>query len=112
MAECIFCKDLPIVLQNDLVYCLYDIKPLSKGHMLFITKRHIEQIFEANTDEIKALFDLISKTKVLLDKEHHPDGYNVAANCGSAAGQIVMHAHIHLIPRYKGQEFNVRSLVH
>lgn len=112
MEDCIFCKNLPKVLENDFAYALNDIKPLSKGHMLFIPKRHYVHLFEANTEEILAIFDLINKAKVILDKEHHPDGYNVASNCGLAAGQIVMHAHIHLIPRYMNQELNLKSLVH
>jgi diadenosine tetraphosphate (Ap4A) HIT family hydrolase len=105
MADCIFCKNLPKILENNLAYAFYDIKPLSPGHMLFIPKKHYEQIFEASPEDIKALFDLINRAKILLDQEHHPDGYNVAANCGAAAGQIIMHAHLHLIPRYKNKEF-------
>ena len=101
MTDCIFCKNLPKVIENELAYALHDIKPLSRGHMLFIPKRHHETIFESTVEERKAVFDLIAKAKILLDQEHHPDGYNVAANCGQAAGQIVMHAHLHLIPRYK-----------
>ena len=101
MPDCIFCKNLPKVLENDLAYAVYDIKPLSRGHMVFIPQRHFEQLFQAHADEIKALFDLINKAKALLDKEHHPDGYNIQVNCGSVAGQIVMHAHLHLIPRYQ-----------
>ncbi len=112
MADCIFCKNLPKVLENELAYALHDIKPLTKGHMLLIPKRHFEQIFDASPEEMVALFDLLNKAKVLLDKEHHPDGYNVAANCGADAGQIVMHAHLHVIPRYKNQELNLKTLVH
>ena len=105
MSQCIFCTNLPKVLDNNLAYAIYDIKPFSKGHMLFIPKRHCEQLFQASLDEIKALYSLINKAKVLLDKEHHPDGYNLLVNSGSVAGQVVMHAHIHLIPRYKDVEF-------
>jgi diadenosine tetraphosphate (Ap4A) HIT family hydrolase len=101
MSECIFCKNLPKILENNLAYALYDIKPLSPGHMLFIPKRHFVQIFEAQADEINALFDLVNKAKSLLDKERAPAAYNLAVNCGPEAGQIVMHAHLHLIPRYK-----------
>ncbi len=100
MSDCIFCKNLPKVLENDLAYAVYDIKPLSKGHMVFISKRHYTTVFESTHEEIQALFDLINKAKELLQKEHKPDGFNIAANCGEAAGQIVMHAHMHLIPRY------------
>lgn len=112
MADCIFCKNLPKILENDLAYAVYDIRPITEGHMLLIPKRHFEQMFEANADEIKAVFDLVNKAKVLLDKERKPDGYNMAVNCGAAAGQIVMHAHLHLIPRYEGKEFNIKALVH
>jgi diadenosine tetraphosphate (Ap4A) HIT family hydrolase len=101
MADCIFCKDLPKVLENDLAYAIYDIKPHSKGHMLLIPKRHHETIFESTPQEIEALFNLIRRAKGIIQNEHHPDGYNLQANCGAVAGQIVMHAHMHLIPRYK-----------
>ena len=100
MSDCIFCKNLPKVLENDLAYVLYDIKPISQGHMLVIPKRHHVTTFASTAEEIKAMFDLLDQAKVMLQKEHKPDGYNVTANCGAVAGQIVMHAHFHLIPRY------------
>ena len=100
MSECIFCKDLPKVLENDLAFAVYDIKPISRGHMLFITKRHHPTVFESTSQEIEAMFDLINKAKEMITKEHHPDGFNVQANCGAVAGQVIMHAHIHLVPRY------------
>jgi diadenosine tetraphosphate (Ap4A) HIT family hydrolase len=111
MSECIFCKDLPKVLENELAYALYDIKPITKGHMLVIPKRHHVTVFESTPEEIKAVFELIQKSKDLLLKEHKPDGFNVVANCGEAAGQIVMHAHLHLLPRYTGQAVNPRVLI-
>lgn len=112
MPDCIFCKNLPKLLENDLAYAVYDINPLTKGHALVIPKRHHVTVFESTPDEVKAMFDLINKAKAIIQKEHNPDGFNVAANCGAAAGQIVMHAHMHLLPRYKDQEFNVRKLIH
>ncbi len=44
-----------------------------------------------------------------LDREHHPDGYNVGFNAGEAAGQTVMHLHVHIIPRYKGDSPDPRG---
>jgi len=44
-----------------------------------------------------------------VDKKFNPDGYNIGINCGEAAGQTVMHLHIHLIPRYKGDIENPRG---
>ncbi|MDO8675614.1 MAG: HIT family protein [Candidatus Omnitrophota bacterium] len=101
MTDCVFCKNLPKVLENDLAYALYDIKPITKGHMLVVLKRHHATVFESTPAELNAAFDLLAKAKAIVQKEHGPDGYNVTANCGPAAGQVVMHAHFHLIPRYK-----------
>ena len=47
--------------------------------------------------------------KGFLDNEFHPDGYNFGANCGEAAGQTVMHLHVHLIPRYSGDTLHPRG---
>jgi len=112
MSDCIFCKNLPKVFENELAYCLYDIKPITKGHMLVIPKRHHTTIFDSTPEEITAVFGLIQKCKELLIKEFNPDGFNIVANCGESAGQIVMHAHMHLLPRYAGQEVNPRVVIH
>ena len=45
---------------------------------------------------------VLDRVKELLDERYHPDGYNIGVNVGEAAGQTVMHLHIHVIPRYKG----------
>ncbi len=66
------------MLENELAYCLYDIKPITKGHMLFIPKRHHATIFESTPEEIKAVFELIQKAKELLLKEYKPDGFNIS----------------------------------
>lgn len=100
MPECIFCKNLPKVMENELAYALLDIKPISKGHMLFIPKRHHATVFDSTPHEITAVFELINQAKINIQQEHNPSGFNIQANCGAAAGQIVMHAHFHLIPRY------------
>jgi len=80
--------------------------------MLVIPKRHHATIFESTPEEIKAVFELLHKAKELLIKEYKPDGFNIVANCGEAAGQIVMHAHMHLLPRYKGQGVDLRVVIH
>ena len=107
MSDCIFCRDLPKVMENDLAYTLFDINPLSKGHTLIIPKRHIEKIFEMSDAEAVAMHDLLRRMQERLQAEHNPDGYNIWVNCGQVAGQIVMHAHMHLIPRYKGQVLKI-----
>ncbi|GGY59438.1 hypothetical protein GCM10007387_47380 [Pseudoduganella albidiflava] len=75
---------------------------ISPGHTLVIPRRHIGSFFELEPDERAALFVLLDEQKRQLDKELHPDAYNIGVNDGAAAGQTVPHLHIHLIPRYRG----------
>ena len=109
--NCIFCEidKSRIKLENELGYAIFDGFPVSKGHMLIIPKRHIETYFEAVEDEKKLLWCLVDECKNYLDNEFNPDGYNVGINCGKAAGQSVMHLHIHIIPRYNGDMDNPKG---
>jgi len=100
--ECPFCQRIEPVLQNKLAFAIYDRSPVSPGHFLLIPFRHIEQYFQTTKAEKTALLELLDEAKTLLDEKHYPDGYNIGVNVGEAAGQTVMHLHIHLIPRYKG----------
>ena len=109
MIDCVFCKNIPKVLDNDLVYAAYDINPLTKGHALIIPKRHIASLFEATRQEREALFDLLEMVKIELQEKFNPNGFNIGINDGAAAGQTVMHLHIHLIPRYAGDQPDPRG---
>lgn len=107
--SCPFCHIQDIVLENHLAVAIYDKYPVSPGHLLIIPRRHMVDYFDATRGELQAISDLINQGKVLLDGERHPDGYNIGVNCGEAAGQTVMHLHIHLIPRYLGDLENPRG---
>ncbi|WP_338151819.1 HIT family protein [Methanoculleus sediminis] len=72
------------------------------GHLLIIPFRHVADFFDATDTEQIALLALLREAKDLLDGRYHPDGYNVGVNVGEAAGQTVMHLHVHVIPRYAG----------
>lgn len=100
---CIFCT-LPlerIHLEFDRWLVIRDGYPISPGHTLIIPKRHINDFFDINENEHSELKKVIKECKSGLDEEYKPDGYNIGINCGEAAGQTVMHLHIHLVPRYK-----------
>ena len=64
--------------------------------------RHVADYFETTYEERMALARLIDDCREISEREHHPDGYNIGVNTGEAAGQNVMHVHIHFIPRYRG----------
>jgi diadenosine tetraphosphate (Ap4A) HIT family hydrolase len=83
--------------------------PVSKGHTLIIPRRHVGSFFDCTEEERRALLSLLDQARALLDEQHHPDGYNIGINDGAAAGQTVMHLHIHLIPRYAGDCADARG---
>lgn len=104
MTKCPFCDtlSLKIILENDQAIAFYDKYPVQRGHLLIVPKRHVATYFDATDEEIMAIHELIKKGKELLDREYSPDGYNIGVNVGEYGGQTVMHLHVHLIPRYKG----------
>lgn len=76
---------------------------MSPGHTLVVTRRHIPDWFSATDEERTAIVHLVEQVKCDLDAASpRPDGYNVGFNAGEAAGQTVMHLHVHVIPRYRG----------
>ena len=91
------------IASNDLAFAIPDPFPVSPGHTLVVTRRLVPTWFEASRYERLAIVDLIEEVKRLLDgRTPAPDGYNVGFNAGAAAGQTVMHLHVHVIPRYAG----------
>ncbi len=100
--ECIFCRLKDYVLENELAYAVFDAMPVNEGHMLIIPKRQVLDKFDNTHQEEAAMHELHRRGKELHDEKYHPDGYNFGVNCNKCAGQSVMHVHMHLIPRYKG----------
>ena len=101
--ECIFCSPQREVLaSNAAAIAVFDSFPVSPGHALVLPRRHVVTIWELDAAEYEACFGLVREVKELLEGRFSPDGFNVGVNCGEAAGQSVWHAHIHVIPRYRG----------
>jgi len=108
---CPFCNpDNPgVVMANDHAIALYDGYPVTPGHALIIPRRHFASLFEATGEEQAALLELLAEMRQLLLGDYRPDGFNIGINDGIAAGQTVMHMHIHLIPRYAGDTTDPRG---
>jgi diadenosine tetraphosphate (Ap4A) HIT family hydrolase len=104
MPECPFCSvhQDKIRAQDSLTFTVRDTLPVSPGHTLILPKRHIASIFEATKDEVAALWEALRLSRSALLREFSPDGFNIGINDGLASGQTILHLHIHLIPRYKG----------
>jgi diadenosine tetraphosphate (Ap4A) HIT family hydrolase len=108
VSTCPFCsipaKD--ILDENEYALAVRDRCPVSEGHTLIITKRHVDNYFKLSTEEKNGTAALLEKMKNAIDTELNPDGYNIGMNIGEAAGQKIFHVHIHLIPRMKGETVN------
>ncbi len=102
--DCPFCRKLETAtLDGDgLVAAFPDAFPVSPGHTLIVPRRHVETYLDASEDERTALWVHADRVITCLRESHCPDGFNVGINVGRAAGQTVMHLHLHVIPRYAG----------
>lgn len=104
MSACPFCDLTPerILKRGEVSRAFADGYPVSPGHTLLIPNRHIASFFETTAEERTELLSLLEWCRRELVARHNPAGFNIGINDGKAAGQTVMHVHIHLIPRYAG----------
>ena len=108
---CPFCTLAPerIIDSNEFGVTIRDGFPISPGHTLVIPKRHTGSWFAISGEEQLGLMELLGNAQKVLQEEFKPDGYNIGINDGPAAGQTVPHLHLHLIPRYKGDQEDPRG---
>ncbi len=104
--DCIFCKiikkEIPakIIYEDDKFLSFLDIEPNTEGHALVISKDHVENFSSLSSLAAAELIQAVHKIAPQLVKILGADGYNLAINNGRAAGQLVDHAHWHIIPRW------------
>jgi len=105
MSDCIFCnkEKLDNIYSDDIFYVIRDGYPVTKGHTLIILNDHNKSYFDLRDVDIIRLNQIIRFQKdELIEKDNSISGFNIGINQGKDAGQTVMHLHIHLIPRRKG----------
>jgi len=103
-AACPFCNVDPsiVIWENDLAVAFPDGFPVSSGHALVVPRRHVASWFDTTPEERQAIMEAIDAVRGGIQERLSPDGWNIGINDGAAAGQTVMHLHVHLIPRYDG----------
>ena len=102
---CVFCEAISKhvhLVENSHSVAFSDAYPLSPGHVLIVPRRHVTDFFALSSEEQAAVWDLIRQVRDSIEGEYSPAGYNVGLNAGAVAGQTIDHAHVHVIPRYKG----------
>jgi len=107
--QCELCTPGDVVVENTLAYARYDSNSLSRGHVIVVPKRHVADFFDMTEAEQAAVLELLRQARTLVQKKYSPDGFNIGANVGKAAGQNRMHVHFHLIPRYQGDVTDPRG---
>ncbi len=113
MADCIFCKivkgELPTskVYENDRVFAFLDIHPVNAGHTLVIPKKHSKNVFDVAPEDWAAMTEAVRMLSEVIEKAVGANGINIGMNNREHAGQVVDHAHMHIIPRFKGDGFKL-----
>ncbi len=108
--DCIFCKiangQIPsnTVYEDNNIRAVLDLSPAAKGHTLVIPKEHFADALCADKETLGNVYAAASKAANAVKKAMNCDGINIVQNNGAAAGQTVMHLHVHIIPRYEGDE--------
>ncbi len=113
--DCIFCKitnkEIPskILFENELVLAFLDISPISKGHTIVIPKNHYSNLEDIPNYELTEVYKEVKNLATKIHKNLKIDGYNVLQNNFAAAGQVIKHFHIHIIPRnYDDEKFRIK----
>lgn len=111
--DCIFCKiikgEIPStkLYEDDDILSFLDIRPANKGHALIIPKEHYETFNDIPAEKLAKIIEIVQKIAKAVEKSIQPDGYNILMSNKEAAEQVIPHAHIHIIPRFKTDDFKL-----
>jgi histidine triad (HIT) family protein len=108
---CAFCKiarkESPAswVYEDEKVIAFLSIRPINVGHTLVVPKKHYENIYEIPEDEVAYLYKIVKKMAYAVMKAVDAEGIRIVQNNGEAAGQVIFHLHVHVIPMNKNQSW-------
>lgn len=104
--NCVFCKIIAGEIPSNRIYedehfvAFVDIKPVNLGHTLVVPKNHATDLFSLSAEDLGLIGVFTQKVAAAVKAGTKADGINLGMNNGEAAGQLVPHAHIHVIPRF------------
>jgi histidine triad (HIT) family protein len=107
MEDCVFCKIVRGEASASRVYedkdsaAFLSIRPINEGHTLVVPKKHYENIYEVPDEEVASLFQVVKKVAIAVRNAMDAEGVRIVQNNGGAAGQVVFHLHVHIIPEYE-----------
>jgi ATP adenylyltransferase len=110
--DCVFCRievsgppsvDNGIVFVGARTFAVLNAYPYASGHLLVLPRRHLAELAELADDEAAELWATTRRAVDALNAAYRPDGMNLGANLGRAAGAgIPRHLHLHVVPRWSG----------
>jgi histidine triad (HIT) family protein len=109
-STCIFCKIVSkespsyLIYENEELMVLLDIFPYSKGHLLVISKQHVESFLTFPSNLLGNFFQKVQQMSQHIVKILNAKGINILTNVGAIASQSVFHFHVHIIPKYENNE--------
>jgi histidine triad (HIT) family protein len=107
---CIFCKiahgqaPASILYEDEAILAFLDIRPLTEGHTLVITKQHYVDIFDTPEEVLSQIYKVTKQVSTAAKKATNSDGITIIQQNGRAAGQDIFHIHVHVVPRFEGQK--------
>jgi histidine triad (HIT) family protein len=102
--SCTFCKivrrEAPasVVYEDEKVVAFMSIQPINIGHTLVVPKKHYENIYEIPEEEVAYLYKIVKKVTTAVNRAVDAEGIRILQNNGEAAGQVIFHFHVHVIP--------------
>jgi diadenosine tetraphosphate (Ap4A) HIT family hydrolase len=111
MDSCPFCNATPpsLWLEVPTAIALWDGFPVSEGHALVVPRRHVASLFDLPAPDLALVWEFVARVRAELMKRFGVESFNIGLNEGRAAGQTVMHAHIHVVPRRDGDVADPRG---
>ncbi len=109
---CIFCREIAMngnaafVYRNSNILAFMDNAPIEMGHVLVIPRNHYENIFDIDKEIYLELQLVVKRIAMAIKEALKTDGLNIGQNNGRVANQVVMHYHVHIIPRYYRKNIN------